>query len=84
MQVVDSAHAIHFEQGLYHRVHVHTFRGAFQQDMNRLAQNSPRIPQNEEADQHADKWVEPIPTREGNNNTRHNRSERGQHVAHQV
>src|SRR3972149_8124335 len=57
VQVVDSLHPVHLEKVGHHRVQVNAFGGAFQQDVNRLTQNAPSVPQKKNTDQHADERV---------------------------
>jgi len=77
MDVMDAAHAVHGEEVFREMGHIHVMRGIFKQDIERLAQDRPRVPQDEQADQHADERIEEVPAREQDHHARDHRADRG-------
>src|SRR5690349_10467154 len=84
MDIMNTQHTIYLSNILYHRLHVHITRRAFEQDIDRILQDSPGIVKDEKTDQHTDKWVEPIGIREINDHTCNDRTNRGNHIPHQM
>ena len=84
MQIVYTLHAVHFQQVVYQRFDVNVIGCAFEQNIDRLTQDSPRVPQDEQADQNTDKRVEPVPLREEDDDARNDRAYRRKYIAHQM
>ncbi len=62
MQVMHAAHALHLQDGINHRLHVNIGRRGFHQDIDRLTQDAPGVPEDQQADKDADQRIKPVQT----------------------
>src|SRR5258708_4311859 len=72
MQIVHPAYARHLQQVTHHLAHVNVAGGAFQQDVDRFAQNAPGAPQGQQADKRAHQRVKTIHAGQRDDNARYN------------
>ena len=84
VDVMQAAHSVHSEQVARQGRQIHVAGGVLEQDVERLAQDGPGVPEDEQADQDTDQRVEDVPAGEPNHHTRDDRSDGRKHVTHQV
>src|SRR5215211_2915158 len=84
MDIMNAKHTVHLNNVIHHVFDIHITRRGFEQNVNCVAQDSPGVVEDKEADQHTDQRIQPVSVGEVNDHTGDDRADCGQHIPHQM